>query len=156
MVRTHFVLFLNCLGVLEMIRIVLPGIVLREIPFCWSDGIIFYWSCILDLSRLMSLFFFHPILDYSFSYEHFNTPSSIGQPRKPISNGLHQEYSSSFWLWLHTGKNRNHWCILLQGATCCFTLTNWNIGVFSCWKMVVRRAYASVTPGTRPWWLHLF
>lgn len=92
-----------------MIRIVLSKIVLREIPFCWSYWIIFYWSCILDLSRLMCLFLFYPIPDYSFSYEHFNTPSSIGQPRKPISNGLHQEYSSSFWLWLYKGKNRNHW-----------------------------------------------
>lgn len=128
-----------------MIRIVLSKIVLREIPFCWSDWIIFYWSCILDLSRLMCLFLFYPILDYSFSYEHFNTPSSIGQPRKPISNGLHQEYSSSFWLWLYAGKNRNHWFILLQGGTCCFTLIYWNVGFFTFWKMVMGRAYASTT-----------
>lgn len=91
------------------------------------------------------VFLFYPILDYSFSYEHFNTPSSIGQPRKPISNGLHQEYSSSFWLWLYTGKNRNHWFILLQGGTCCFTLIYWNIGGF--WKMVMERSYASITSG---------
>lgn len=137
-----------------MIRIVLSKIVQREIPFCWSDWIIFYWSSILDLSRLMYLFLFYPILDYSFSYEHFNTTSSIGQPRKPISNGLHQEYSSSFWLWLYTGKTRNHCFVLLWGGTHQFTFICQNVAGFFCccccltsWKMVMRRAQASITAG---------
>lgn len=105
-------------------------IVQREIPFCWSDWLIFYWSGILDLSGLMYLFLFYPILDYSFSYEHFNTTSSIGQPRKPVSNGLHQEYSSSFWLWLYTGKTRNHCFILLWGGTHQFTFICQNVAGF--------------------------
>lgn len=116
--------------VLEIIRIMLSKILMRNlillIRLDYVLLILYPWFIQINVF----VFLFYPIPDYSFSYEHFNTPSSIGQPRKPISNGLHQEYSSSFWLWLYTGKNRNHWFILLQGGTCCFTLIYWNVGVF--------------------------